>query len=222
MKIGLFGGTFNPIHNGHLRAALEVQEGFGLDQVCLIPAAIPPHKGFGDVAEADDRLRMTEMAVEDVPGLIVSDVEIRREGRSYTVDTVRHFCRSLPQPTDIILIVGLDAFLEIDTWRLFRELMALVPVIVISRPASAGPVCGNERKAVEKFFKARISGNYVVSDAPPIVFEAPEMKPVTIFQVTALDISSTRIRELVHAKRSIDYLVPQNVRNYIKAKGLYL
>ena len=222
MKIGLFGGTFNPIHNGHLRAALEVQEGFGLDQVCLIPAAIPPHKGFGDVAAAEHRLRMTEMAVEDVPGLIVSDVEIRREGRSYTVDTVRHFRRNLPEPTEIFLIMGLDAFLEIDTWRLYRELMALVPVVVISRPDSVGPVCGHERKAVEGFFRDRISAECVVSDSHPIIFEAPGVKPVTIFQVTAMDISSTRIRELVHANRSIDYLVPQNVRNYIKAKGLYL
>ena len=96
MKIGLFGGTFNPIHFGHLRAALEVREGCGLDRVLLIPAAVPPHKESGALAAAADRLRMIELAVEGEPGITVSDVETRRGGPSYTVDTVRHFHRELP------------------------------------------------------------------------------------------------------------------------------
>jgi nicotinate-nucleotide adenylyltransferase len=221
MKVGLFGGTFNPIHNGHLRAAVEVKEGFGLDQICLIPAAVPPHKGTGAVAAADHRLRMTEMAVEEVPDLTVSDVEIRREGPSYTIDTVQHIRGQLPESTDIFLVMGLDAFLEIDTWRSFRELMALVPIVVISRPDSVGPVCGHERKAVEDFFRSRISAECTVSETPPVL-ESPGVKPVSIFQVTAMDISSSRIRELVRDSRSIDFLVPPNVRHYIQAQGLYL
>ncbi len=221
MKIGLFGGTFNPIHNAHLRAALEVKEGFELDQVYLIPAAIPPHKGSGNVEAVSHRLRMTSMAAEGVEGLVVSDVEIRREGRSYTVDTVRHFRHQLPEGAEIFLIMGLDAFLEIDSWMSFRELMSLVPVIVISRPAVSGVTRGHEREAAAKYFRSKISPECVVSDSPPVI-EAPGMKPITIYPVTAMDISSTRIRELVSANRSIDYLVPQNVRDYIQAKGLYL
>jgi nicotinate-nucleotide adenylyltransferase len=221
MKFGLFGGTFNPIHNGHLRAALEVKEGFGLDKVCLIPAAIPPHKGCGYMAAADHRFRMAELAIEGVPGLAVSDVEIQRDGPSYTVDTVHLFRRTLAEHTELYLIMGLDAFLEIDTWRLFRELLALVPVVVISRPDPAGPVCGHERQAVEEFFRSRIAPEFVVSDSP-LVFESPGIKPITIFRVTAMDISSTRIRELVRGNRSIDYLVPRDVKQYIQAKGLYL
>ncbi len=139
MRIGLFGGTFDPVHFGHLRAALEVKEGFGLARVFLIPAAAPPHKAREGVAPAGDRLRMVELAVDGEPGLMPSDVEIRREGPSYTIDTVTHFQREFAGVAEVFLIVGLDAFLEIDTWKSFRELLALVPVIVISRPDAAGP-----------------------------------------------------------------------------------
>ncbi len=141
MKIGLFGGTFNPVHFGHLRAALEVREGFGLKQVVLIPAAVPPHKERGGVAAAADRGAMLTLAVEGCSALAVSDVETRRPGPSYTIDTVRHFRCSLPADTEILLVVGLDAFLEIDSWKSFRELLGLVPVIVLSRPGSDPGAC---------------------------------------------------------------------------------
>jgi nicotinate-nucleotide adenylyltransferase len=119
MKIGLFGGTFDPIHFGHLRSALEVREACGLERVVLIPAAVPPHKGWGAMAAAADRLQMIELAVAGAPGLAVSDVELRRAGPSYTIDTIRDFQGEIPGG-EIALIVGLDAFLEIDTWKSFR------------------------------------------------------------------------------------------------------
>jgi nicotinate-nucleotide adenylyltransferase len=221
MKLGLFGGTFNPIHFGHLRAALEVREGCGLDRVLLIPAAVPPHKESGVLAAAADRLRMIELAVEGEPGITVSDVEIRRGGPSYTVDTVRHFHRELPAGTDIFLIVGLDAFLEIDTWKSFRELLALVPVIVISRPDAAHRSAGNEREAVADFIRSRISPPRTLS-GDSAGFSAEGVRGVTLFQVTALDVSSSRIRDLAAAGRSIRFLVPEPVRQHIKARGLYL
>jgi nicotinate-nucleotide adenylyltransferase len=221
MKIGLFGGTFNPIHFGHLRAALEVKEGCGLDQVLLIPAAVPPHKDSGALAAAVDRLRMIELAAEGEPGLAASDIEIRRGGPSYTVDTVRHFRRELPAGTDIFLIVGLDAFLEIDTWKSFRELLTLVPVIVISRPDASHRSAGSERDAVADFIRSRISPSCTLS-GDPAGFSAEGVRSVTLFSVTALDVSSRRIRDLAAAGRSIRFLVPEPVRNHIKAKGLYL
>lgn len=221
MRIGLFGGTFNPIHFGHLRAALEVREGFGLDQVLLIPAAVPPHKDRGALAAAADRLRMIELAAEGMPGMAASDVEIRRAGSSYTVDTVRHFHRELPAGTDIFLIVGLDAFLEIDTWKSFRELLALVPVIVISRPDASLRSAGAEREAVADFIHSRIAPSCTLS-MDPAGFRCEGVRGVTLFPVTALDISSRRIRELAAAGRSIRFLVPEPVRHHIKAKGLYL
>jgi len=221
MRIGLFGGTFNPIHFGHLRAALEVREGCGLDRVFLIPAAVPPHKDSGALAAAADRLRMIELAVEGEPGITVSDVEIRRGGPSYTVDTVRHFRGALPAGADIFLIVGLDAFLEIDTWRSFRELLALVPVIVISRPDASHRSAGSEREAVAGFIRSRISPPCTLS-GNSAGFSAEGVRGVTLFPVTTLDVSSSRIRELAAAGRSIRFLVPEPVRQHIKAKGLYL
>jgi len=220
MRVGLFGGTFNPIHFGHLRAAMEVKEGFGLDQVFLIPSAVPPHKGRTGVAAAEDRLRMIELAVEGDSGLTVSDVEIKRSGPSFTIDTVRGFRQSLTADTDIFLVMGLDAFLEIDTWKSFRDLLALVPVIVLSRPDAAGGSGERDEQIVHGFIRSKLSPDGTVCEGAAGC-KAPGLEPITVFQVTALDISSTRIRERVREGRSIRYLVPSNVRHYITSKGLY-
>jgi nicotinate-nucleotide adenylyltransferase len=220
MRVGLFGGTFNPIHFGHLRAALEVKEGFGLDQVFLIPAAVPPHKGLSGVAAAEDRLRMIELAVAGDSGLMVSDVEIKRPGSSFTIDTVRWFRQNFSSDTDIFLVMGLDAFLEIDTWKSFRDLLALVPVIVLSRPDAADCRADRDEQIVRRFIQSKISPDGTVCDGPAGC-KAPGLETITVFQVTALDISSTRVRERVRAGRSIRYLVPSNVGHYIISKGLY-
>jgi nicotinate-nucleotide adenylyltransferase len=221
MRIGLFGGTFDPIHFGHLRAALEVKEGFGLTQIFLIPAAIPPHKAREGVAPAADRLRMIGLAVDGEPGLTPSDVEIRRSGPSYTIDTVRHFQREFAGAAEIFLIMGLDAFLEIDTWKSFRELLALVAVIVISRPDADGPTADRGAQALSDFLRARISTQAAASGVPAS-FSGPGLRGVSMYPVTALDISSRRIRELVRTGRSIRFLVPAAVRDWIQTKGLYL
>ena len=134
MRIGLFGGTFNPIHRGHLWAASEVIKRFNLDQFFLIPAALPPHKTPGAVANADDRLEMIHLAIADLSGLTVSDVELNRPGPSYTIDTVRHFKNTLANDSRIYLIMGLDAFLEIDTWKSYTELLEQIAFIVMARP----------------------------------------------------------------------------------------
>jgi len=220
MRIGLFGGTFDPIHFGHLRAALEVKEGFGLTRVFLIPAAAPPHKAREGVAPAGDRLRMVELAVNGEPGLMPSDVEIRREGPSYTIDTVKHFQREFAGVAEVLLIVGLDAFLEIDTWKSFRELLALVPVIVISRPDAAGPTSHGGAEALLDFIHARISPEAAATGATG-EFSGPGLRGVSRYAVTALDISSRRIRELVRTGRSIRFLVPAAVHDCIQTKGLY-
>jgi nicotinate-nucleotide adenylyltransferase len=216
MRIGLFGGTFNPVHMGHLRSALEVQEGAGLDRVILIPAAVPPHKGCAELAGAAERLEMIAAAVEGVPGLAVSDVETRREGPSFTIETVRHY-RDLEPQAELFLIVGLDAFLEIDTWRSFRELLALVPLIVISRPAAGAPP---ELAAVERFLRARISPECDLDPASG-AWRAPGIRGIRVFPVTGLEVSSSRVRALVAAGRSIRFLVPETVMTYIQSRGLY-
>jgi nicotinate-nucleotide adenylyltransferase len=220
MRIGLFGGTFDPIHFGHLRAALEVKEGFGLSRVALIPAALPPHKARAGVAPAADRLHMIELAVKDEPGLTASDVEIRREGPSYSIDTVRHFLRDVVDRAEVFLIMGLDAFLEIDTWKSFRELLSLVSVIVISRPGGDEPKTDRGGKALADFIRASVSADVTVS-ASPVSFKGSGIRGISLFEVTALDISSSRIRDRVHAGRSIRFLTPSAVCDWIKIKGLY-
>lgn len=216
MKIGLFGGTFNPVHLGHLRSALEVREGLGLDEVVLVPAAVPPHKGQAHLAGAAERLEMVTQAVAGVAGLTVSDIEVRREGPSFTVDTVRHFRNRLPG-AELSLIVGLDAFLEIDTWRSYRELLELVPVVVISRPG--GAACGDDA-TVERFIRDRIDPG-AAADPGAGCYRAAGVQGIRVFPVTALDVSSSRIRELVRTARSIRFLVPDAVGTYIQTRGLY-
>ena len=221
MRIGLFGGTFNPIHLGHLRAALEVKQGFNLDQIFLIPAAIPPHKFSGEVVNARDRMEMIKLAVLADGDLAVSDVELKRSGTSYTIDTVDHFKQTLPENTCIYLIMGLDAFLEIDTWKSYKQLLEQIPLIVITRPNSISEVQDVDRQALENELKSRISKNYSFSESKSC-YEQNGKQPIHIFEVTALDISSTKIRELIKRGASINYLVPHIVAEYIEKKGLYV
>jgi nicotinate-nucleotide adenylyltransferase len=220
MRIGLFGGTFNPVHLGHLRAAVEVKEGFQLDEVFLIPAALPPHKIPGEVAAAADRLQMLDRALEDTSGLNISDVELKRSGTSYTIDTVHHFRHSFPVDSRIYLIMGLDAFLEINTWKAYEALIGLIPLIVINRPMT-GIQNSSGWKVMEDYLKAKISAEYTFSESQSC-HQRAEKPPIFVYEVTALDISSTMIRELIKKGRSIDYLMPQKVAEFIKSEGLYL
>ena len=221
MRIGLFGGTFNPVHLGHLRAAVDVREGFELDKIFLIPAALPPHKASGEVAASADRLHMLSLALGADSGLKVSDVELNRSGPSYTIDTVQHFKQTLPSETRLYLIMGLDAFLEIDTWKSYQELLTQIPLIVINRPQTGHRMSGVPWKIMDNFISSRLSADYSFS-ASRSGYLARRQQPIYVFEVTALDISSTGIRRQISKNRSINYLVPQKVVEYIRTKGIYL
>ncbi len=224
-RIGLFGGTFNPIHRGHLQVIQEVKEAFELDQIKLIPAALPPHKEPRGVADAQDRLQMIRLAVANYPALmqsvVVSDVELKRPGPSYTIDTIRYFMQVLPENTGHYFILGLDAFHEIDTWKSYPELFELVPFIVMARPG----VYRHDRdlmwKILEKYIKSRISDAYRFSVSRSCYVHA-EKQPIFAFDATPVEISSTQIRESIKNRRSITSLVPEKVEDFIKTKGLYL
>jgi nicotinate-nucleotide adenylyltransferase len=220
MRIGLFGGTFNPIHLGHLRAALEVQEGFSLDRILFIPSALPPHKAPLDLAESTDRMNMVRLAVAQRPGFAASDVEIKRSGPSYTVDTVRHLKTKMPEGTTNYLIVGLDAFLEVDTWKSYTDLFAQIPLIVISRPESARERADQWRQ-LDGYLKKTISGDLTFNRSQSC-YEKMGMLPIYWYEVSALAISSTRIRQLRKSGRSIDFLVTKEVADYITSRGLYV
>ena len=221
MRIGLLGGTFNPIHLGHLRTAVEVKEGFSLDEIYLIPCAIPPHKKSGHVAGAEERYEMARIATLNTPGFSASDVELKRSGPSYTIDTVLYFKSVLPKDTELYFILGLDAFLEIDTWKSYMDLFPLIPFIILTRPYAEHIDPSLRQQKIEDFIKSRISSGYKY-DSSQSGFIHLEMEPLFLFNVTPLEISSSAIRSLIKRRRSIRFLVPDEVIDFIKTKGLYL
>lgn len=220
MRIGMFGGTFNPVHIGHLRAALEVVEGFPLDECYLVPAATPPHKASGDMVDAKIRYDMIRRAVAGQAGLKVSDIELKRPGPSYTVDTVRLFREELPDTARLFLIVGLDAFLELDTWKSYRTLLKSVAFIVMSRPERGLERPSERWQALNDFICDVISEEYVGS-SDRSVFSHPQLMPIHVFNVTMLDISSSRIREAIRSGSSVRYLLPAEVLDIVYSRGLY-
>jgi nicotinate-nucleotide adenylyltransferase len=220
-RTGLFGGTFNPIHSGHIQVIQEVKNGFGLDKIIIIPSALPPHKAADRLVDAGDRMEMIRLSFSNHPDFAVSDVELKRSGPSYTIDTVRHFKSILPEDTELFLILGLDAFLEIDTWKSYKDLFLRIPFIVMSRSSKGGNQRVFGRKTVEDYLKSKISEGYNLS-ASRSSYIHKEKQPVFVFNVTPVDISSTKIRKLIKKGSSIKYLVPEIVEAFIKSKGLYL
>ncbi|NVM21109.1 MAG: nicotinate-nucleotide adenylyltransferase [Desulfobacterales bacterium] len=213
MRLGLFGGTFNPIHFGHLRAAVEVREAFELDKVLLIPSARPPHKDADDVADALDRLEMVRVAVEGVPSLEASDIELARAGPSYTIETLRYFQNHFGAESAIHFIVGQDAFSEITTWKSYQQLFATAHFVVMARP-------GSRLKGLEGFIHSHISRDYQYEPASNR-YVHPRWSCIFCVNITHLDISATQIRELTRQGRSIRFLVPEPVEDIIVKKAFY-
>ena len=191
MRIGIFGGTFNPPHVGHLIVAEAVREHLGMDKVVFVPSYINPQKQESEVASGDHRLEMLRLATDGNPGFVVSDAEIRRGGVSFTVDTLAEFHRTYPV-ADLYFLVGIDNLPAFNTWRDPERILSLARVAVMTRPG----------------FSA---------------VESPLMKDerVTLCVVPDIGISSTDIRERVRTGRSIRYLVPSPVEEFIKSEGIY-
>ena len=220
-KIGLFGGTFNPIHYGHLRAALETHGAFNLDHVLMIPSARPPHKATAQTAGAEHRLAMVRLAIEATPQLALSEVEFGRQGPSYTVETVEQLQAAYGKAVALSLIIGLDAFSEYDTWHRFRDLFDIAPIIVLLRPGKNIHTLSAAGKMVEEQLFRTISKQYRYRHAASC-FTHASLQPVHLLEVTRLDISSSRIRELIKAGQPIRFLLPERVTDYIVKQGLYL
>jgi nicotinate-nucleotide adenylyltransferase len=168
-----------------------------------------------------DRLKMVELGVRGYSGFRVSDVELQRSGPSYSIDTINHFKTSSGKDSEVFFISGLDAFLEIDTWKSYGELLRQIAFIVIARPIFDGSDIASRWKRLEEFIKTKISADYQFSD-PSACFIHSDAKPIYIFDVTSLDISSTRIRNLVKTGQPITYLVPAAVETYVNRRGLYI
>ncbi|MBW1893587.1 MAG: nicotinate (nicotinamide) nucleotide adenylyltransferase [Deltaproteobacteria bacterium] len=220
MRTGLFGGTFNPIHAGHVRVAGEIKEKFDFDRMIIIPSAIPPHKEAVDIAAAEHRFEMAQKAFPDKSEYVVSDIEIRRDGPSYTVDTVKHFLAKLSKNDEIYLVLGIDAFLEIDTWMSYMDLFELLPMVVMSRPGYGDKSSAGVEGTIDDFLKKKISDEYHLAKTGRY-YEHALLKPVYRTDVTPVDISATGVRTHVKTGKPIKGYVPEKVEAYIMDKGLY-
>ena len=198
MDIGVFGGTFNPIHLGHLRVAEEVREALGLGRVVFVPAKIPPHKSQAAIARPEARLKMVTRAVADNPYFEASELELRREGPSYSIDTLTEIREGLGPGERLWFLMGTDAFREIHTWHRFSEIFALADIAVMRRPP------GGEELAPP----ASLAAEFTPSEAG---FRHASGREVRMVPVTLLDISSTHIRQALADGRSVRYLVPEAV-----------
>ena len=199
----------------------EVKSGFDLDEILIIPTALPPHKTSENVVDAKDRLEMIRLAFLNEPDYVISDVELKRPGPSYTIDTVRYFTSRMPESTRLYLIMGLDAFLEIDTWKSYKELFLLIPFIVIFRILGAKDDRTSGSESVGHYLRSRISKGYTFSPSQSTYIH-DNKRPVFVFDVSPVDISSTLIREHIKRGISIKHLVPEIIEDFIKTKGLYL
>ncbi len=220
MRVGVFGGTFDPVHFGHLRCVEEAREALGLQRVLLVPAADPPHKRGRAISPARHRLAMLRAAVRNHPPFRVSTVEIDRPGLSYTIDTLREIAAAQPQ-WHITLMMGIDAFAEIHTWREHRALFEEVDIAVLSRPGEAADsrttATGAARLAL---LPVAVREQFRYAPRQRVLVNH-NGKRVLFLSVTALDISATDIRDRVRDERSIRFLVPPLVESYIQRERLY-
>ncbi len=213
-RVGVLGGTFNPIHIGHLRMAQEAVETLKLEECIFLPAWVPPHKPKSRIVSFAHRLEMVRRAIADNSHFVASDLERRLNGKSYTVVSLTELCRELPPGTAIFFLLGADAFCEIHSWWRYRDLFRLASLVVLRRPGfvPAGITEQLERRVSERY---RWNGSRRC-------FEHPELEPVFALDTTCLDISSSELRRTVRGGRSIRYLVPDAILSYIKDEGLYV
>lgn len=205
--IAVLGGTFDPIHFGHLRPALEIVERFELRECRLIPSATPPHR-WQPKASAAHRLNMVQAAIKQYPKFVLDDREYQREGASYTVDTLQSIRDEIGESEPLAMILGMDAFQFFTQWHQWQHIFEIAHVIVATRP--------NYRNEVkyEDWVQTRLVNE-------PAQLKQSAAGGVFFCEVTQLDISATFIRQQVKAGQDCDYLTPKNVVNYLKKHNLY-
>ncbi len=197
-KIGIIGGTFDPIHNGHLIIAENSRKTFNLDKVIFMPAGIPPHKRDKDISSNLHRYNMTLLAINSNQYFLISDLELKKEGISFTIDTIKYL-KSIYDDTDIYFILGSDSLFQIDKWKDYEELLTLCHFVVAKRPSYNNQELENKVDKLNSLYNSSIH-----------IVEGP-----------VLEVSSSDIRERVRRGDSISYLVPRSVEEYIYKHGLY-
>ena len=206
--IGIFGGTFDPIHYGHLRSAFEMLQALDFAEIRFIPCGDPPHRRT-TVATAEQRLRLVQLAIAGQKGFVADSRELDREGPSFTIDTLAALREEFPRRS-LGLIIGMDAFLGLAHWHRWNEILDFAHIIVAHRPGWKAPDFGALGEIIADF------GTHRIAD-----LHAKPSGRVHIHAVTQLEIASTEIRDLVAAGRDPRFLMPDAVRDAIRDTGLY-
>lgn len=210
-RIGVYGGSFDPVHLGHVVPVEETRVRLGLDRVLYVPAYHPPHKPASPSAPAHHRFAMLALALEPYPDLLLSDFEVARGGTTYTIETLRHL-RAQRGDAEILLVLGSDSLAQIETWRSFRELLSEFRVAVVGRE-------GADREALARTLPPDVSARFAPEGARP----GPEASELSIFWGgnAPVTISSTWLRRAIPAGEDLGGGLPANVAAYLRKHGLY-
>lgn len=210
--VGILGGTFNPIHYGHLRMAQELANGLGMDEVRFIPSANPPHKDSVTVS-AEHRAAMVQLAIADNPLFTLDKRELEREGASYTIDTLISLREELGNDTSLCLMMGSDAFVKLNTWHRWQELLDYAHIILVQRPSQNKP-----QEPLPEELQTLLRDHYAeqVSD-----LHEEKAGLINMQAISAQEISATQIRESLKHRQSVRYLLPKEVIKYIQQHNIY-
>ncbi len=204
--IGIYGGTFNPVHYGHLRTAIEIYERLALDELRLLPCALPAHREVPEV-NAEMRLEMLQVAIKNQPQLCIDDRELKRTGVSYMVDTLASIRAEIGEYAVLLLVIGSDAFNGLSTWYQWQKLFDYAHIVVMTRPMMTP-------RLLNDFYRQRQVGDIHS-------LKSAASGKIYFQQVTQLDISATSIRRVFSEHKNPSFLLPESVIEYIQAHQLY-
>lgn len=219
MRLGLLGGSFNPIHNGHLTIAAQTRDALELDRILFIPTGDPPHKASGSLAPAPHRKAMVQLAIEGEPTFGLSDIELRRAGRSYSIDTICALKNQIGPTAELFFVIGLDAFVDLPSWKEAEKLLRACHFVVVSRPHSTferlvtmplfPPVDPDKLGALDRGLAHRL----------PV--PVPGGEDLTLLRLPPCHISASEIRQRIRQGHSVANVLPPSVESYIIQHGLY-
>ena len=213
IRIGLFGGTFNPIHCGHLRAAEEVREYYNLEKVIFIPARIPPHKHDEEMVAPEHRLEMVKLAIRNNPAFSISNFELKRDTTSYSIFTIEHFRKKFGDHTALFFLMGMDSFVEISTWKDFVRLFSLADFVIMTRP-------GYPKRGIAQILPVDVVKNFAYN-AQRKCYLHSSGHTLYFQEISLLEISSRAVRAKIKNRRSVRYLVLPIIERYIRNHHLY-
>jgi nicotinate-nucleotide adenylyltransferase len=218
IRLGLLGGSFDPVHNGHLAIARQTREALGLDQILFVPTSHPPHKPNGSLAPAQDRYEMVRLAISSDPTLAISDVEINRPGKSYSIDTIRLLQQTYGAHTQLFFLIGLDAFLDFPSWREPQTLLTLCRFVVLSRPG----LSFRSLSTVPLLPPISVSSLMDLDAGRIFRIEAPlGTQGLTCLKLPPSPISASDIRSRIRQGHPVVNLLPPSVESYILRHHLY-